>query len=83
MSIPQRTSAEYVQEKRNRTVTERAKTVRVCHDCDTRLNAYNDGIRCYRCDTAHTRANLKVALGKRQQKKRPVLVVGVRLNEVH
>lgn len=72
MSIPQRTSAEYVQIKKNRIVIERAKIVRVCHDCDTRLNAYNDDIRCYRCDTAHTRANLEVALSKRQDKKRPV-----------
>lgn len=57
MGIQQRTSAEYIQLKKNRIVTERAKTVRVCRDCDTRLSVYNIDIRCYGCETAHTRAN--------------------------
>ena len=65
MGISLPTSNEYVQNQKNRIVKERAKTVRVCKDCDTRLNAYNVDIRCYRCDTRNTREQLRIIDSKK------------------
>ena len=64
MSISLPTSSEYIQNRKNRIVKERAKTIRVCKDCDTRLNAYNTDIRCYRCDTRVTREKIGISDGK-------------------